>query len=468
MRGALARIAPPDALLAVNDDLSTSPSRSTSPRRKGWHETNFRVAGGPLDWIEATRALGATVYAAFLEAEGHNPLYFLFAHPTGRYVHRRYPLLYCDAKLVVADLLHPRVQGRQADFLPAEAAVAWRSGTHTLHVPPSWLQFSPEDRPRYVAFDLFDASAARHDAALREMLSPDSGYGLAFERGGIVVLERGRSPEYNAPVLRSLLGAERYEVGRLPCYAGRPVFDIESPLLYGWQATAAEDDFQDLGVLRKHDLLPGRYTATYFVRCASPGLAEKVAGIVVQTQPDRQLLYGCNFTGRDFRSATEYTRLSYTFDYAGGASPEVVLQFHDRCDLLAHSLLFHPALPQTPDRFTYPARRITLPEGRRLDGSGAIAGVGRGKTEGRLFSQLLRLPAGRYRVKLDWKGEPAVPGTWVRVFIRHEGATLLDSPLCAAGESLFEATVAGNYQLELWDYGMTSLSVSGITMIREP
>ncbi len=465
----LARVAPPRALLAVNDDLEHIPEPFYFSHHKGWHETNFFEWQADLsDWIETTRAEGASVYAAFLEAEGNNPLYFLYAHPTGRYVYRRYPLLLTDTKLVVADLTRPRSRGRRADFLPAEAAVAWRSGTHTLFLPQPWLALRIQDKPQYVAFDLFDATEARSDAELMHLLAPDSEYGLAFERDGIVVLQRGHSTEYNAAVRRSLLGAERYEVGRLPCYTGRPVFDIESPLLYGWQATTASDEFQDLGVLRRHELPPGRYTATYFVRCASPGDADVVAAIVLQTQPDRQLLSGGSFTGREFDSATEYARLSYSFDYAGGASPEVVLQFHDRADLLLHSLLFYPALPQLPDRFHWPARFLSVVDGHGRDSHGRLLGVGQGRTEGRLFWQLLRLPPGRYHVTLDLQADGPPPGVLARLRVHHEGATLADAPLQMAGAAVFDATTTGSYTLELWDYGMAPLRVAGFTLTREP
>lgn len=464
----LGAILPPGSLVAINDDLEHRPEPFYFSRLQGWHETNFIEWQADLrEWIERAREAGARGYAAFLEAEGNNPLYFLYAHPTGRYVHRRFPLLGVEPRLVVADLSRSLAQGRTLDLLPDEASVAWLSATTALHVPEAWTATRLAEAPRYAAFDLLDASRLRESGQVSELLADDSGYGYAFARDGIVALERGASPRRNARLRRALAGAEVFEVGRLPCYTGRAIFDIESPLLYAWQARAEADEFQDLGVLRCHELAPGRYTATYLVRCGSPELPEIVASVVLQTQPDRTLLSGTDFSGREWSSATEYVRLSHTFDYAGGASPEIVLQFRGRADLLAHSLLFHPALPREPREFRFQADRLRPLAGRH-DRRGGLAGVGRGGREGRLFSQLLRLPAGDYRIRLDWGCEDAPPGTLARMELWQGWERLAFAPLTREGEAVFHLPATGNYHLALWDYGMAPLAIRGLDIECDP
>ena len=464
----LGELAPPGALLAINDDLEHLPAPFYFADRKGWHETNFIEWRADLrDWVERTRAMGATYYAAFLEAEGNNPLDFL-ASPTGRYVARRYRLVHAGPRLIVADLTEQVHEGRHPNLLPAEADVAWLSSRTAVHPPEAWRQRTLEDKPRYVMFGIYDAGALRASPELSRILSPSSEYGFREARAGLVVMERGRGAERNADVARALRSAEVYEVGKLPCYTGQPVFDIESPLMYAWECRTATGDFQDIGVLRVHDLLPGRYTTTYFVRCLSPGIAGDVAGVVLQTQPDRQMISGERFEGNEWNSATDYQRLSYTFDYPGGASPEVVLQFLDHADIFAHSLLFHAALPEPVESFTWPAELLSATAEGKKDEAGRVVGVGRGKREGLILDQLLRLPVGRYQVTLDLEVADPPPGALGWLELSHEGQRLAREPFGAAPVLGVTVPERGSVRLRVWDYGQASLRITGMEVARQP
>jgi Dolichyl-phosphate-mannose-protein mannosyltransferase len=470
----LGEIVPHGQLVVINDDLEHVPEPFYFSGLRGWHETNFIEWQDDLrHWIERRKNDGAAYYAAFLEAEGHNPFFFMNQHPTGRYIARRYEVVHADAKLVVADLNKPRNASAIMQRIPSDAVVSWQGNSAVLHPPVEWTQTSVDDSPEYILFDLFDAASLQKPSSPIMKVLQSGQYGLTDHCDGLVVLRKSAASHHNADVLYTLQHTELYEVGRLPCYTGQPCFDLESPLMYGWEARCATSEFQDLGVLRRHDLLPGRYTATYFVRCASPGLEDLVAGVVFQTQPDRTLLAGENFSGVEWESATDYKRLSYTCEYLGGASPEIVLQFRDKSDLLAHSLLFYPALPELDPINLLRARHIKPIKGRGLQ-NGVLRGVGKGKREGLLFEETLLLPAGRFRIDVPL----ASYDTTYKGVVGYIELLELDTANSDEDKRVLkritkkavgqqdgmdiEIKTPGTYYLRYWDYGQVSLEITGM------